>query len=75
MSLGSKAIGKDLKKIGDQQEKVLSGGAKPKGFSEAWLVQLYDWVQVNKYDLYSHLKKIDVEGQGDLAKDDLIKVS
>ncbi|KAI6652704.1 Ankyrin repeat and EF-hand domain-containing protein 1-like [Oopsacas minuta] len=71
LSLGSKAIGKDLKKLGDQQDKVLSGG-NPKGYSEAWLVQLYDWIQVNKYDLYTQLKKVDVEGKGELSKPELI---
>ena len=74
LSLGNKAIGKDLKKLGDQQDKVLNG-SKPKGYAEAWLVQLYDWIQVNKYDLYSHLKRGDVEGQGEMAKCDLINVS
>ena len=63
-----------MKKLGDQQDKVLNGG-KPKGYSESWLVQLYDWIQVNKYELYSHLKKVDVEGKGELAKPDLVEVS
>ena len=50
-------------------------GTKPKGYAESWLVQLYDWVRVNKYDLYSHLKNVDAEGQGELSKGVLVNVS
>ena len=74
LSLGSKAIGKDLKKLGDQQDKVLNG-SRPKGYAEPWVVQLYDWIQVNKYDLYTQLKVVDEGAKGELSKQELVDVS
>ena len=65
---GFKDCMKELKKLTSFQDKVAKG-SKPKGFSEHWCIQLYDWIQTNKRAVLDLLRSQDQSANFTLPTD------
>lgn len=57
--MGRKDLMKEVKKLSTFQDKA--GRGKVKGFTEQWLVQVYDWTVVNKADVTQLLRSAESE--------------